>query len=107
MTEAQKKFVETLRELIRFDALTSEWLMPLEPLLNVSYERRFCFGGQLQNYVYYMVYTDMNEQWLTPEEFYQRSRLIAENLLSRGWLNESSIVPTGGVSPVLEYDTAA
>ena len=104
MTDAQKKFLETLRDLLRFDALTSEWLMPLEPLLNVSYERRFCFGGQLRNTVYYMVYTEMNEQWLTPEEYYQRARLIAEDLVSRGWLNEpSTIVPTGfGFSPELE-----
>ena len=41
MTDSQKKFVGSLQELLEFDALTSAWLMPLEPLLNKCYSRRF------------------------------------------------------------------
>lgn len=98
MTDSQKKFVESLRELLEFDALTFQWLMPLDPMLNQSYQRRFRMSSQ--NVPQYLVFdrTFCNgESWLTPNEFYIRSKIKAKDLTQLGYLGGDIFAdaPTG------------
>ena len=83
MTDSQKKFVESLQELLEFDALTSAWLMPLEPLLNRCYSRRFRMTSDC--IAQYLVFDDDMELWQTAHEFYQRSKVKAEHLAQHGY----------------------
>ena len=81
MTDAQKKFVDALRELLASDPLTSRWLMPLDPLLSPTFQSRFLLS--LEGVSRYLVIDrtfDNGEAWLTPSEFRDRSRMRVEQL---------------------------
>tara|TARA_A100001015_G_C14715101_1_gene603663 strand:- start:316 stop:594 length:279 start_codon:yes stop_codon:yes gene_type:complete len=88
-------FVDELRLLLNDDPTTSQWLLPLEPLLNISYAQRFCVAN---NTCYYLVYDDAfngGEKWMTADEFYLRSKVIVEKYVRRGYY-EAPDIPTGG-----------
>ena len=92
MTDSQKKFVESLRDLLSFDALTYQWLMPLDPLLNQSYQRRFRMSSKDAPQYLVFDHTFYNGQsWLTPDEFYLRSRMKAEDLAQLGYLCDDAV----------------
>ena len=94
-TDAQKKFVDILREYLEFDALTSQWLNPLEPLLNMSYRYRFRIS--LEGILYFLVFNDSfdnGHSWLTPKQFYDYSRTRVEELLRYDYCDFYDL-PTG------------
>ena len=69
-----KKFVDSLQDILVHDPYISSWLLPLEPLLQLSYRNRFrIVEGQAQ----YLVYDDDFEQgylWLDSKQYYKRAR---------------------------------
>ena len=76
MADAPNKFVEELSE--RLDPLTSLWLLPLDPLLSVSYRHRFRTSDQKPpEYLVYDAMFVQGQRWMTAFEFYARSRDIA------------------------------
>ena len=98
MTDTQKKFVESLRDLLAFDALTSQWLMPLDPLLNHCYHSRFRMSPE--SVARYLVFDGAfpdGQSWQTPDEFYLRSRTKAEHLAQLGYFcnHHEADAPTG------------
>ena len=98
-SEAAFRFVETLAAYLSTDPLTSEWLLPLEPMLAPSYRSRFDVSPD--DAVRFLVYDDSFPEgrgWLSPGDFYTRSRGVAERLAYRGWIGTSTDeddLPTG------------
>ena len=90
-------FIDNLRLYLEKDANTSQWLLPLEPLMHSSYAHRF---RSFNDAVLFMVYDDTfrgEGKWMTALEFYERSRAIANDYICRGYyqdLNDAD-VPTG------------
>lgn len=90
-------FVDNLRLYLEGDVNTSQWLLPLEPLMHPSYAHRF---RSFNDAVRFLVYDDTRrggEKWVTALEFYERSRAIANDYIRRGYyqdLNHAD-VPTG------------
>ena len=98
MTFAQL-FVDRLRLYLDEDANTSQWLLPLEPLLHSSYAHRFVFFNDTVNYIVYDDAFQGGERWMTATEFYERSRAIAMEYISLDYYQDlnSTDVPTGGL----------
>jgi hypothetical protein len=90
-------FIDNLTTYLEGDVNTSQWLLPLEPLMHSSYAHRFrSFNGAVR----FLVYDDTlreEEKWMTALEFYERSIAIVNDYIRRGYyedLNHAD-VPTG------------
>lgn len=81
LMDIQNTFVSELETYL--DPLTSIWLRPLEPLLDISYQFRFRISNKTPQYLVYDDHFIAGQSWLTPYEFYVRSRRVAENLKHR------------------------
>ena len=94
MTLAAQVFIDNLRLYLKEDANTSQWLLPLEPLLHSSYAHRFLFFNDT---VYYNAFRGGGEKWMTAIEFYERSRAIVNEFISQGYYTDlnNTDVPTG------------
>lgn len=80
------------------DALTSQWLMPLDPLLNQCYNSRFRISSEVTHYLVFDDAFRNGHAWQTPDEFYLRSRMKAEDLARHGYFCNHHLVvdvPTG------------
>ena len=90
-------FIDELRLLLQDDPTTSQWLLPLDALLETPYAHRFRIEN---NACYYLVYDDAfneGEKWLTVREFYIRSINIVEEYIKNGYYQRIvTDIPTGG-----------
>jgi hypothetical protein len=95
-----KNFVLELKELLRGDPITSYWLMPLHPLLSISYRARF---DTIADEACYLVFDDKytgGHAWLTAQEYYDRSKVKASDLARLRLIPaeehlEPDLIPTG------------
>lgn len=95
--DAASQFVRSLHTLLEGDPLTASYLLPLDSLTSSSYRERFRMRGEPQ----YVVREHDTETWMTPLEFYVRSRRSAIQLskyVPSEVIRGSVDVPTGGVS---------
>ena len=89
-----RPFIDALAVYLKFDSNTSKWLLPLEPLLDISYGHRFCL---IDREAHFLVYDDQypgGEIWMTAREFYMRSKHIVDDLIERGYYSDDD-TPTG------------
>lgn len=91
-TDAQKKFVDELREYLKHDPSTAQWLSPLEPLLTPAYTHRFKIKDNMSKYLSYD-----DKSWNTAEEFYNRSKDKVKDMIYMRFIEvlEENCSPTG------------
>jgi hypothetical protein len=99
-----QSFIDALNWYLDDDPNTSQWLLPLEPLLHQSYSHRFRASDGV---VYFQVYDNVfqgGSTWLTPFEFYERSKQIANEYIRRGYFRNLSGEPQTGSLDHDAYD---
>lgn len=95
---AAQMFIDALQRYLDDDPITSQWLLPLEPLLHMSYESRFRLVGGVSYYLVYDDAFDRGAAWVSVDEFYARSKSIADEYIRRGYFENLVVkdMPTGG-----------